>query len=216
MQVSSRRERREQRAPDEATDRARAGVASNTRLTSALGAVLLVLLAIEGVTIVSIGHLTTAHVVIGMILIPPVLVKMGSTAYRFVHYYRGDAAYREKGAPPALLRLLGPFVVVLTVIVLATGVALLFVPHSLRREMMFLHKVSFVLWFGAMTIHVLGHLSETARSGLLDWSRRSRRAVSGAGLRQWLLATSLAVGVLLGVVVAPAVGRFLSSGGVRH
>ena len=79
------------------------------------------LLALEGVTIVGLGRLTTAHVVIGMMLIPPVVVKMASTGYRLVRYYAGDPAYRKKGPPPVLLRLLGPFVVVLTAIVIASG-----------------------------------------------------------------------------------------------
>lgn len=34
---------------------------------------------------------------------------------------------------------------------------------SLRQELLTLHKASFVLWFIAMTVHVLGHLTDTAR-----------------------------------------------------
>jgi hypothetical protein len=42
------------------------------------------------------------------------------------------------------------------------------------------HKASFVLWFGAMTIHVLGHLGEVFRLAPRDWLRRTRRDVTGA------------------------------------
>ena len=114
-----------------------------------------------------------------------------------------DAPYRRKGPPPLLLRLLGPFVVVLTVAVLATGIALLYVPAGDRSEWLFLHKATFVLWFGATALHVLGHVLDTARLAPRDFARRTRRQVGGASARRWLLVTSLVVGVLLAVGVAP-------------
>lgn len=191
--------------------RLRESVAANARLTSGAAAVLFVLLAIEGLTLLGIRHLTTLHVVVGLALVPPVLLKLGSTGYRFVKYYLGDPAYREKGPPPALLRLLGPFVVVLTFAVIGTGVALLLVPPGWKAELLFLHKASFVLWFGATAVHVLGHVLETVRLAPRDWSRRTRRRVAGAGARQWLLVTSVAAGLLLGITFAPYAGRFLPS-----
>jgi len=177
------------------------GVEANARLTGSTAAVLLVLLAAEGATIPFLGPLLTAHVVIGMILVPPLLVKLGTTGYRFLRYYRGDPAYRHKGPPPALLRLLGPFVVVSSVVVVASGVALLFVGATWRSDLMLVHKASFVLWFGAMTVHVLGHIVETARLAPRDWYGRTRRDVAGAGARQWLLVASLALGVVLAIAV---------------
>ena len=93
-----------------------------------------------------------------MVLIPPVLLKVASTGWRFARFYRGAPAYRRKGPPPLLLRLLGPVVVILTVVLLASGVGLLLVSPSWLPLLLTVHKASFVLWFGAMTIHVLGHL----------------------------------------------------------
>jgi len=52
------------------------------------------------------------------------------------------------------------------------------------------HKASFVLWFGVMTIHVLSHLAEVLRLAPRDFLRRTRREVTGAGTRQWLIAAS--------------------------
>ena len=54
-----------------------------------------------------------AHMFLGMLLLGPVALKMGSTGYRFVRYYTGADAYRRKGPPAIELRLLAPFVVVL-------------------------------------------------------------------------------------------------------
>jgi hypothetical protein len=182
-------------------------VESNARLTATVAAVLLVLLAAEGITIQRVRSLLTPHVFIGVLLMPPVALKTLSTGYRLVRYYTGDPAYRRKGPPPAALRLLGPCVVVLTATVLASGVTLLFAGSSWRARMLEIHKASFVLWFGAMPIHVLGHLADTAKFAPRDWLHRSRRQVAGAGLRQWAMAASLVGGCLLAVAVLGRVDR---------
>ncbi|HET9076504.1 MAG TPA: hypothetical protein VFN68_06205 [Acidimicrobiales bacterium] len=183
---------------------------SNARLTGTLAAVLLVLLAAEGATILRIRQLIDMHVFIGMLLVPPVLLKIGSTGWRFARYYMGTPAYRRKGPPVVLLRLLGPVVVILSVLLFASGIALIAVPASYRNEMLFVHKASFVLWFGAMAIHVLGHLKETARLAPRDYLLRSRRQIRGAGARTWAVAISLVVGILLGVVTYGHNGGFSS------
>lgn len=187
------------------------GVEGNARLTGSTAALLFLLFAAEGVTILQIHSLLSPHVFVGMLLVPPVLLKMGSTSWRFARYYLGSPAYRRKGPPPALLRLLGPLVVVLTLVVLASGIALLFVGSSLRSSLMLVHKASFVLWFGAMTIHVLAHLLDTTKLAPLDWYSSTRRQVAGAGLRQWLIVVSLAVGAVLGILLLPKVGPFVAA-----
>lgn len=192
--------------------RAVAGAEGNARLTAANAVVLLVLLAAEGFTLLGVRQMLTPHVFIGMVLIPPVLLKVGSTCWRFARYYGGAQAYRRKGPPPALLRLLGPVVVVLTVVLLASGVALLFIRGSSLPLLLKVHKASFVLWFGAMTIHVLAHLADVARFAPRDWLRRGRRGIGGAGIRQWAIAASLAIGALGGVLVLSRVGPWLTVG----
>jgi len=74
------------------------GAAGNERLTALTGLALLVLFAAEGVTILSVRRLLTLHFFFGMLLIGPVVLKAGSTMYRFLHYYSGAAEYRRKGA----------------------------------------------------------------------------------------------------------------------
>jgi hypothetical protein len=186
------------------------GVEANARLTGTVAAVLLLLLAAEGVTVLRIRALLTPHVFIGMLLVPPVLLKMGSTGYRFVRYYAGSPAYRRKGPPPALLRVLGPLVVLLTLTLFASGIAVLFAAHGLRQELLFVHKASFVLWFAAMAVHVLAHLLDTARLAPLDYYWRTRKQVEGADRRQWAVAASIALGALLGVLCVGQVGHFLA------
>jgi hypothetical protein len=200
--TSTRRRRADRRADG--------GVEGNARLTAVNGVLLLVLLAAEGFTILGVRQMLTPHVFIGMVLIPPVLVKMGSTTWRFGQYYLGAPAYRRKGPPHILLRLLGPIVVVLTVVLFASGVALMFTAQGQLSLLLKVHKASFILWFGAMTVHVLGHLAEVAKVAPRDWRRHSRREVPMAATRQWLLAASLVAGTLLGFVVLTRVGPWLA------
>jgi hypothetical protein len=197
--------------------RADAAVAGNARRTAANAAVLLMLLvllvlpAAQGVTILRVRQLLSPHVFIGVVLIPPALLKVASTTWRFARYYTGAPAYRRKGSPPVLLRILGPVVVILTLVLLFSGVGLLLVSRPWLPLLLKVHKASFVLWFGAMTIHVLGHLGEVFRLAPRDWLRRTRREVTGAGTRQWLIAASLVAGVLLGFLLLSHVGHWLSA-----
>ena len=192
------------------------GVEGNARLTGTTAAVLLVLFAAEGVTVLRVRSLLTAHVVLGMLVLPPVLLKVGSTLWRFARYYLGAPEYRRKGPPPAGLRLLGPLVVVLTLVLLASGIALLLAPTGVRPPLLQLHQVSFVLWFCVMTVHVLAHIAETARLVPRDLYRRTRRQVRGAGARQWAVLGALALGMLLAMVTAPLVGPWLSGSAAGH
>lgn len=192
------------------------GVEANARLTGGTAAVLLVLFAIEGLTVLRIRSLVVPHVIVGMLLIPPVLLKMGSTSWRFARYYMGSPAYRRKGAPPPTLRLLGPVVVVLTVVLLASGVALLLAPVHDRLLLLHVHQVSFVLWFIVMVVHVLGHILETAQLAPRDWVGRTRRQVRGAGARQWAIASALALGLILAVMVAPKAGPWFAATFLSH
>lgn len=183
------------------TRSADSGVESNSRLTATLGLVLLLVLAAEGVTLLGVGSHLRVHVFIGMLAIPPVLLKIGSTTWRFARYYTGSPAYKRKGPPPIALRVLGPAVVVLTVVLLASGVGLVLAPHALGGRLGFTHRASFVLWFAAMTIHVLGHIAEVGRVAPRDWYWRTRSQVAGASIRQWAVVSMLVVGCVLGLLM---------------
>jgi hypothetical protein len=172
-------------------------VAGNARLTGTMGAILFVLFALEGLTILGhVGGLLSWHVFLGMMLVPPVLVKTGTTSYRIFRYYTGDPAYVRKGPPPIVLRLLGPAVIGTTFLVIATGVALLVAGGG--HQLGLAHKVSFVLWFAAMTIHVLGHLRETPSLASADY-RRGGRPVPGVLGRRLAAVAVLAAGIALGL-----------------
>ena len=76
------------------------GVDGNARLTALAGAVLLVLLAVEGATILFLRPLLSVHVFVGMLLLGPVALKLASTGYRFVRYYTRQRASTSRKGPP--------------------------------------------------------------------------------------------------------------------
>lgn len=189
------------------------------------GAVLLILLAAEGLTILQLRNLLTLHFFIGMLLLGPVTLKAGSTIYRFTRYYTGHPEYRRKGPPAPLLRLLGPFVLLLTACVFGTGVMLAVTGPGGGNSWLFLHKASFVLWFCAMAVHVLAYvprlprlLSAEARGaanpedrGYAAGGRRASQAAAvlgGRGTRLALLVASLAGGLVIALLTVHLVGAW--------
>lgn len=172
-------------------------VTGNQRLTASAAVALLVLLAVEGVTILFLRQLLSVHLFVGALLIPPVALKMGSTAYRFARYYTGNREYRAKGPPPAILRLIAPVVVLTTVIVLGSGIALMLAGPSSKDTLLPIHKVSFIVWLVFTGVHVLGHLLELPSPVRADLSRHAD--LPGRSLRWMLLGTALTGGVGLGM-----------------
>ena len=200
------------------------GVEGNTRLTSATGMVLLVLLAVEGVTILSVRQMITLHIFVGVLLLGPVLLKTASTMYRFTRYYTGAASYRRKGPPHPLLRVLGPLVILSSLALLGTGIALIIVGTNGSGALLTAHQTCFWIWVALMTVHVLGHLWEAA---VTSWSeiRGSLRGPEGRR-RRWRY-TSIVVALVIGVGAATALlptasswinrpaGHFSSPAGAR-
>jgi hypothetical protein len=194
------------------------GTDGNARLTAVTGVVLLVLLAALGITILRIHPLLEEHMFLGMLLIGPVALKMGSTGYRFVRYYTAEPRYRRKGPPELALRVLAPLLVLSTIVVFASGVALMLVGPSSRGTLTSIHKVSFFVWLSAAVLHVLGHLTELPRvlaptdAGLA--ALEERRA--GRGGRALALSGMLVAGVVLGVVSISQYGPWVNAHFPHH
>jgi hypothetical protein len=183
------------------------GTAGNEVLTGTTAGVLVALLIAEGITIIWMGGLRTEHMFIGLVLIPPVLLKLASTGYRFARYYLGASAYREKGPPLLPLRLLAPVLVATTVLVFATGVTLLVMGH--RSDLILeLHKVGFIVWGAVFAVHFLWHLPRAWRAIGSAWSASRAEQVPGSLLRGLLLSTSVGVGVALALVLLSTIERW--------
>jgi hypothetical protein len=201
------------------------GPAGNARLTSWVGLVLLVLFGVELVTLLDVRGLMSWHVAVGIALIPPALLKTGTTGWRIVRYYTAllgrstrslaaTSAYRRAGPPPMLLRVLGPFVVLTTLGVLATGVLLIAIgaPASQRPlltvgghtlDATSLHKSTFVLWLGVTGLHVLARLVPALQMTILR--RLPSTRVPGQLRRGGIVTVTLLVAATAAVVTLGAV-----------
>jgi hypothetical protein len=177
-------------------DPSESGVVANERLTALTGVLLVVLLALLGLTVFSVRRLLPEHFFLGILVIPPLALKMASTGYRFSRYYTGDPRYRRAGPPELLMRLLAPIVVVSTVAIFATGLELWLFGLRYGSVWVEAHKLSFAIWVPATGVHVLGHLSRTARAAAHEIS--STREAGGM-TRRALVVGSLVAGVMLAV-----------------
>ncbi len=183
------------------------GPAGNARLTAWTGLILLVLSLAELVTLLDVRGWLSWHVVIGVLLVPPALLKTATTGWRIVRFYTGNRGYRDAGPPPLLLRILGPLVVLSTLAVLGTGVALILLPPAQAREdlvagpfglsLLNLHKAAFVVWAAATGIHVLGRLLPALR---LTVVRATARGVPGTAGRWAVLSSTVAVAVAAAIL----------------
>jgi hypothetical protein len=174
----------------------RASPEGHELLTSTAAALLTALLIAEGVTILWLGGLRTEDMFIGLVLIPPVLLKLGSTGYRFARYYTGAPAYRAKGPPLLPLRLLAPVLVLTTILVFGSGVALLALGH--RADVVLeLHKVAFIVWGGCFAVHFLWYSPRVW--GAVRAARPER--VPGTLRRGLLVSASLGGGLALALAL---------------
>jgi cytochrome c oxidase subunit IV len=190
------------------------GPAGNAVLTAWTGLVLLLLSVAQLLTLFDVRGLITWHLVIGALLVPPALLKTGTTTWRMLRYYGGDDAYHQTGPPPIVFRVLGPLVVLSTLSLLATGVLLvilgdqtsqhvLFTVPLLRVNWVTLHQVAFFIWAAATGLHLIGRLVPALQIVAL---RRTRRRVPGRGRRLTLSGAVLVLAVPLALLLAHNTG----------
>ncbi len=165
-----------------------------------------------------IHQLISVHLFVGVLLIGPVALKLGSTGYRFARYYTRDPAYRRKGPPETVLRLIAPIVVLSTFSVFVSGLALLLVGPSGRGQLVLIHKASFIVWIVCMSVHVLGHLPAMPAS--LRAARRTAAELPdvahGSAGRLIAVAGALLGGLVLAIALIPDFAAWTAHGVFIH
>ena len=173
------------------------GVAANERISALAGALLLVLAAGIGVTILRIGDLLPVHYLIGFLMLGPLGLKVSSTGYRFVRYYTGSPSYRQAGPPPIVMRLRAPLLVLATLAVFGTGIELWLFRYRLGSWWFQAHIVSFLIWTFSLGVHLLYH---TRRSAEVTWTELAAGRSTSAFTRRGLAIGSLVLGAVLAAV----------------
>lgn len=181
------------------------GVQGNQRLIALTGILLLALLTAEVLTVpLGVRKLLPLHTFVGLMLIPPVLLKLASTIYRFARYYTRDPAYRAAGPPALALRLMGPFIVVSTIGLFLTGVILLLGGPSISSFWRPIHAAFFYLWLLLIVMHVAAYVPRTWLWTVHDL-RAARAGGAGGGRLGSIARYELVTGsVLLGLALAIA------------
>lgn len=173
------------------------GSNANEQLTAVAAMLLLLLLAVEGATLLNVRSLLTVHAFVGILLIPVVAMKLASTSWRMLRYYRGAEEYVLRGPPHIALRVVvAPILVGSTLVLFGTGVWLLAVNQT-EGVLVGLHKASFLVWVGSFGVHVL--------SRLLPALHALRTRVPGLSLRLGLAAASVVTGLAFATLTLPAI-----------
>ena len=96
-----------------------------------------------------------------------------------------------------------PTLVVSTVVLFGTGVLLLARPG--HGAILGLHKASFIVWFGAMTVHVLVYAARV-RGRLVT---EAKRRVEGRGYRVAVALLGVAAGLVAALAAYPLASPWL-------
>jgi len=188
------------------------GPAGNARLTAWTGAILFVLFVAEVVTLLDVRGLIDWHVALGVLLVPPAVLKTATTGWRFLRYYTRGRPYVEAGPPIMPLRLLGPLVILFTLGLLGSGLVLMAIGEQRSREdgvlglsWVNLHQALFVAAGIALALHFL---ARAFPAWLLITGRRKEspgRAphIPGGAARLAIIVLTLAVAGVTTALVLP-------------
>jgi lysylphosphatidylglycerol synthetase-like protein (DUF2156 family) len=156
----------------------------------------------ETLTTLALRTYLPVHIFLGLLLLPPVALKLASTGWRFIRYYTRNKPYRLEGPPRPLLRVLAPLLVASTLSLFGSGVALIVVGHG-GGALRTVHTLSFIAWGVLMLVHVLAYLKRVLQAGRADWRRHAEVVVAGARSRRALLGGALLAGVILALAIYP-------------
>jgi hypothetical protein len=196
---------------DGATSQRQSGVVGNERLTALAGSLLLVLLLIELASAVNLHAGMTLHLIVGVLLSGPLLVKLGSTGYRFLRYYTGAPTYQRKGPPRLPLRVLAPPLVIATLAVVGSGIGLVVTGPLQAGPLLPLHNLSVLVWFSLIAVHVGAYLWRTPRLITDEWTKqRSENQHSARFLRLSLNLGALLAGAVAAILLFPGTAPWLA------
>jgi hypothetical protein len=185
--------------------RQRLNPVGNARLTAMVGVLLLGPVAVEsGTVLFGVHTFMSLHVFVGLALIPPVLLKLAATGWRFARYYTRKEAYVEHGAPQMAMRLLAPLFVAATVVLFASGVAMGILHGQALALARQLHGPASVVWLVLFAIHALVYLKRALVSSRQEIIAAAGRSVHGRRVRGYLIAAAVISGLIVGAATVPA------------
>ena len=179
-------------------------VVGNERITALAGAILLVLILVELVSAGILRTLMPIHVFAGVLMAAPLIVKLGSTGWRFLRYYTGSPAFVRRGPPHLALRVMAPLLILTTLAVIGSGIGLVVTGPGSAGLLLPLHGFSVLVWLPLIAIHTFAHIRQVPRLVTDDWGKPSGKSnVSGRGSRLGLNLGALLAGVVAAILLFP-------------
>src|SRR5436305_13205184 len=157
----------------EHNDDEQSAVVGNERITALAGAVLLMLILVELVSAAILRTLLSIHVFVGVLLAGPLIVKLGSTGWRFLRYYTGSPAFVRRGTPHLALRVMAPLLIATTLVVIGSGIGLVVTGPRFAGRLLPLPGFRVLVWLPLLALHTLAHFRQLPPLVPDDWSRPS-------------------------------------------
>ena len=179
-------------------------VVGNERITALAGAVLLVLIVVELLSAAVLRTLMPIHVFAGVPLAGPLVVKLGSTSWRFLRYYTGSPAFVRRGPPHLALRLMAPLLIAAMLVVIGSGIGLIITGPGSAGLLVPLHGFSVLVWLPLIAIHTFAHILRLPGLVKDDWCKSSgKNNISGRGSRLGVNLGALLAGLVAAILLFP-------------
>jgi amino acid permease len=132
--------------------------------------------------------------------------------YRFAIYYLGAPDFKHAGPPELLLRVIGPLLVITTVVLMASGIVLLYARPDTPTVAFWLsiHRDDFIAWFALMVFHALVYVRRAVGTSGNDLRYMRYHFLIGRQGRLISIALAIVIGLLLAWAVFPAVAHWSS------
>ncbi len=166
-------------------------VVGNLLLTSHAGLAILAFLVLLYLTGLEFTPLRGVHFALGFALIPILLVKLGSTGWRAVNYYRGRHPYRAAGPPWLLPRLMAVPLATCAVVATVSGVVL-WSTGTDRGTWATIHTDSVVALGIIAVVHLAIYARRAFRASVSSWE--GSEATQQERIMMWALIVALLAG----------------------
>ena len=193
----------EKRFPEKDFPNKQFPVERNKRITAIAGIVLFVLIIAELVITANLEGLRSQHIFVGVLIAGPLVVKLCSTGYRFFRYYTKSSEFVRSGPPNIVLRVLAPFLVVITISVFISGFGLAFGGHANEELYHKIHAVSVFLWLPLLAVHIYAYIRKAAGEIAYDWSGKSKHRVPGRESRLGINVAALILSGIAAIILTP-------------
>jgi hypothetical protein len=174
------------------------GLRANRRLIALTGAVLLPLAVLVLLTGFFFDQLWGAHFFVGYLMLPAVLVKLGSTLYRMVRYYLRSGLYRYVRPPYPFARFTSAMLFIAVVVLFVSGIVM-GVTGRQDAPWNLMHPFAASAFSSIIILHLCMYLPEALRTVGEDAHPKPPAAPSQRGRRLALLCAGALAGLLLGM-----------------